>query len=66
MPVAYAEEIPLDEIGKWPHLVGINTITLRDKKVGIILGCDMPEVHEVLDQRVGVGKQPYAVKSVLG
>ena len=26
----------------------------------------MPEVHEILDQRVGVGKQPYAVKSVLG
>ena len=66
MPVAYAEEIPLDEIGKWPHLVGINPITLRDKKVGIILGCDMPEVHEILDQRVGVVKQPYAVKSVLG
>ena len=64
--MAYTEEIPLDEIGKWPHLVGIHPITLRDKKVGIILGCDMPEVHEILDQRIGVSKQPYVVKSVLG
>ena len=32
----------------------------------MLIGCDVPEVHEVLEQRMGVGKQPYAVKMIPG
>ena len=32
----------------------------------MLIGCDVPEVHEVIEQRIGVGRQPYAVKTILG
>ncbi|XP_028404802.1 uncharacterized protein LOC114527367 [Dendronephthya gigantea] len=32
----------------------------------MIIGCDVPEAHWVLDQRRGRRKEPYAVKTLLG
>ena len=35
-------------------------------EIELIIGCDTPEAHWSLDQRVGNRHQPFAVKTVLG
>jgi hypothetical protein len=39
---------------------------LKNERIGIIIGSDVPEPHWVLDQRRGGRKEPYAVKTLLG
>ena len=51
---------------RWPHLAGIKLPTIPNKDVGILIGCDVPEAHVVVQQRIGHGRQPYAVKTNLG
>jgi hypothetical protein len=50
----------------WAHLKGITCETLPDNKVGILIGCNVPEAHWVLEQRLGNRKDPYAIKSAFG
>ena len=51
---------------RWPHLAGIKLPTIPNKDIGILIGCDVPEAHVVVQQRIGHGRQPYAVKTNLG
>ncbi|WP_348538382.1 hypothetical protein [Streptococcus dysgalactiae] len=57
---------PIQDLSRWPHLRNITVHSLASNRVGLLIGCDIPEAHKVTDQRVGTGKQPFAVKSVLG
>ncbi|MBM6549258.1 hypothetical protein [Streptococcus dysgalactiae] len=66
LPVDCAE-IPSDvDLKVWPHLSDICVTRLRDNEVGMLLGGNVPEAHWVLDQRVGKGQHPYAVKTLFG
>ena len=35
-------------------------------EVGVLIGCDTPETHWVLDRRVGVKRKPFAARRKLG
>ena len=48
------------------HMADLQFLTLPNKSVGILKGCDVPETHIVIDQRVGSGREPFAMKSQLG
>ena len=54
------------DVSQWSHLEGIEFPELSNKNVAMIIGCDVPEAHWVLDERRGRRKEPYAVKTLLG
>ena len=54
------------EAERWPYLRDINFHDVKDKEVNILLGCDVPEAHWVLEQRISGRKRPFAVRSLLG
>lgn len=66
LPITSADDSPRIDVRKWPHLEGVELHSLVDRTVGILIGCDIPEAHVISEQRIGVGKQPHAVKSVFG
>ncbi|KAF4514212.1 UNVERIFIED_CONTAM: hypothetical protein B566_EDAN019445, partial [Ephemera danica] len=51
---------------RWPHLSQILFDELDGGEVNILLGCDVPEAHWVLDQRLGTRKQPFAIQTIFG
>ena len=54
------------DVSQWSHLEGIEFPELSNKNVAMIIGCDVPEAHWVLDECRGRRKEPYAVKTLLG
>ncbi|CAH8491742.1 unnamed protein product [Schistosoma mattheei] len=66
LPIKRAEIPPTDFQERWKHLKGVQLPTIACDKVGLLLGVDVPEVHWVLDQRIGKPKQPYASLTMLG
>ena len=62
LPIASAKNDRLRiNIHKWPHFYGVTIPSLADRTVGILISCGIPEAQVVSKQRLGVGKQPYAV-----
>ena len=55
-----------EQLTRWKHLDGIEIRNVGDLEIELIIGCDTPEAHWSLDQRVGNRHQPFAVKTVLG
>ncbi|CAH8650301.1 unnamed protein product, partial [Schistosoma rodhaini] len=51
---------------KWQHLNDVPLQFIDSGEVVLLIGCDVPEAHWVLDQRLGGRKNPYAVKTLLG
>ncbi|CAH8641973.1 unnamed protein product [Schistosoma margrebowiei] len=56
----------VNNLVKWPHLRDVPIDHLDSEEVLLLIGCDVPEAHWVLDQRLGGRKNPYAVKTLLG
>ncbi|CAH8505861.1 unnamed protein product [Schistosoma mattheei] len=56
----------MNNLVKWPHLRDVPIGNLDSEEVLLLIGCDVPEAHWVLDQRLGGRKGPYAVKTLLG
>ncbi|CAH8650652.1 unnamed protein product [Schistosoma curassoni] len=56
----------VNNLVKWPHLRDVPIGNLDSEEVLLLIGCDVPEAHWVLDQRLGGRKSPYAVKTLLG
>ncbi|CAH8595656.1 unnamed protein product [Schistosoma guineensis] len=55
-----------DSAKKWPHLIDLPWTESVDGEVMLLIGCDVPEAHWVLDQRLGGRKSPYAIRTLLG
>ncbi|CAH8867840.1 unnamed protein product [Trichobilharzia szidati] len=66
LPVSAPSLSISQEARRWPHLQELPFRELDDKRVTMLIGCDVPEAHWVLDQRLGSRKQPYAIKTLLG
>ena len=66
LPVNAPSHSISQEARRWPHLQELPFRELDDKRVTMLIGCDVPEAHWVLDQRLGSRKQPYAIKTLLG
>ncbi|CAI2734059.1 unnamed protein product [Schistosoma spindalis] len=56
----------MNNLVRWPHLSDVPINNLDYGEVLLLIGCDVPEAHWVLDQRLGERKKPYAVKTLLG
>ena len=54
------------DMGHLPHLRDVPFISLQNRTVGILVGCDVPEAHWVTEQRVGDSQHPFANKSPFG
>ena len=50
----------------WPHLSNIPFRDIRDRRVKLLIGTDVPEAHWVEEQKKGTRKEPFAVGSLLG
>lgn len=57
-----------EDIEDWPHLAKIRSSlpSTQDCEVGLLIGFNCPEALAPIDSVVGVGNQPYAVRTVLG
>ncbi|VDP13675.1 unnamed protein product [Echinostoma caproni] len=51
-------------IKQWPHLADF-PVEYFDGEVLLLIGCDVPEAHWVLDQRLSGRKNPYSVWTLL-
>ena len=54
------------DIGRWPHLRGIEIPEIRSEEVMLLIGNNVPEAFWKLDERKGNRGEPYAVQSLLG
>ena len=66
LPINVRARSSADTAKDWPHLVDIRFEDIGESEVGLLIGCDTPEAHWVLDKRLGGRRQPFAVKTVLG
>lgn len=51
---------------KWPHLSTISFKEIPDKRVRLLIGADVPEVHWPVRKKLGRPNEPFAVKTPLG
>lgn len=66
LPVARASVPSEETVCQWPHLKSVRLSRIRNDKVGVLLGTNVPEVHWVQKQTIGTKTQPYASLTVLG
>ncbi|KAK4467352.1 hypothetical protein MN116_000285 [Schistosoma mekongi] len=66
LPLGHAGFLTQQQLGKWKHLRNIPFSQLQDKTIGILIGCDAPDAHWVLEQRLGDIKHPFGVRTHLG
>ncbi|XP_013384334.1 uncharacterized protein LOC106154518 [Lingula anatina] len=66
LPVSSEQICNAQDASRWPHLKDVNIEELEDKKVEILIGCDVPEAHWLLDERRGKRQQPVGIKTILG
>ena len=64
LPIEHATK--WTQLERWSHLHDLSLPILDGDHVGVLLGCDVPEAHWSLDQRVGTKREPFATKSPLG
>ncbi|CAH8428647.1 unnamed protein product, partial [Schistosoma turkestanicum] len=50
----------------WQHLQGIDLRRCESKRIGLLVGCNVPEAHRNLEQRLGRPEEPYAIKTIFG
>ena len=54
------------QLKRWKHLDDVEIRNVGRLEIELIIGCDTPEAHWSLDQRVGNRRQLFAVKTALG
>ena len=59
-------KLPGDLRQRYSHLRDVHIPEVEDANATVIIGCNVPEAHWVLDQRVGGKKEPFATKTMLG
>ncbi|KAK4468963.1 hypothetical protein MN116_000099 [Schistosoma mekongi] len=65
LPVDKSKVWMNDSVKNWPHLSDL-PLDHVNGEILLLIGCDVPEAHWVLDQRLGGRKHPYAVRTLLG
>ena len=66
IPVSESNIHNNSDLEQYPHLSGLKFPEIGNKEVNVLIGRDNPEVYWSLDECRGKGKQPYAVKTLLG
>ncbi|CAH8607264.1 unnamed protein product [Schistosoma guineensis] len=66
LPIDHAAPLTELQLKRWKHLKDITLPRLQSNFVGILIGCDAPDAHWVLEQRLGDRKHPFAVRTHLG
>ena len=65
LPVTTINRATQQDINKWPHLSNIQ-IDQIDGEVGLLIGCDVPEVLEPKEIRRRQDGSPYATRTIFG
>ncbi|CAH8508880.1 unnamed protein product [Schistosoma rodhaini] len=66
LPIDHAAPLTEPQLKRWKHLNDITLPRLQNNFVGVLIGCDAPDAHWVLEQRLGDRKHPSAVRTHLG
>ncbi|CAL8092927.1 unnamed protein product [Calicophoron daubneyi] len=66
LPIKIATTYNDPDTTQHPHLSDIKFGALADPTVGILVGCDVPEAHWILEQRIGRRGEPFAEQTMLG
>ncbi|CAH8665526.1 unnamed protein product [Schistosoma curassoni] len=66
LPIDHAAPLTELQLKRWKHLKDITLPRLQSNFVGILIGCDAPDAHWVLEQRLEDRKHPSAVRTHLG
>ncbi|KAA3676848.1 uncharacterized protein DEA37_0001153 [Paragonimus westermani] len=66
LPLTQADVVHQSEVDRWTHLKDVSFESLTRTGVGILIGCDIPEAHWVLEQRLSSNNEPCASKTIFG
>ena len=66
LPVDIRARSPAGIVKDWPHLSEIRFDNIGVTEVGVLIGCDTPEAHWVVDKRLGGKWPPFAVRTTVG
>ena len=56
----------IEDISRWSHLSDLEFPRLKNAKVTILIGSDVPEAHWIFEERRGRPKEPLAARTLLG
>ncbi|KAH9585976.1 hypothetical protein MS3_00007053 [Schistosoma haematobium] len=65
-PIDCVEPLTEEQLRSWEHLKDITLPTLQSNPVGVLIGCDTPDAHWVLEQRLRDRGHPFGVRTPLG
>ena len=65
LPVSNKNLATQEDVDRWIHLAGIE-IDRVDEDIGLLIGCDAPEILEPIDIRRSRDGGPYATKTIFG
>ncbi|XP_006812352.1 uncharacterized protein LOC102804307 [Saccoglossus kowalevskii] len=54
-----------EDINKWPHLDGVQ-VTNINEEVGLLIGTNIPELHQPLEVKTSTNGGPYATRTLCG
>jgi hypothetical protein len=66
LPYSTAPYIGPEELSKYSHLRDVDGLEHYDRRVGLLIGCDVLEAHVTLDQRIGRNGEPFATQTKFG
>ena len=55
-----------NDVNKWPHLQDIRLPKIDQRRVRLLIGCNVPDAFVVSEERRGNEGEPYAAKTTLG
>ncbi|XP_071948929.1 uncharacterized protein [Antedon mediterranea] len=65
LPVLKSAIATIDDIKNWVHLEGVNIDTI-DANVDLLIGGDLPELHQPYEVKPAMNGGPYATRTALG
>ena len=66
LPYEVAPIITAKVLAEYPHLIDVYPIDYHDRRVGLLIGCDLLDAHISMEQRVGNSHQPFATRTPFG
>ncbi|CAH8630974.1 unnamed protein product [Dicrocoelium dendriticum] len=66
LPLRPVKESVSQVAARWSQLSTVDFQDLKDSRVRILLGADVPEAHWQIEQRLGGRGQPFAARTLLG
>ncbi|CAH8674642.1 unnamed protein product [Schistosoma rodhaini] len=66
LPSVHRTVLTANQMATWSHLKDISFPRVKNAKVKLLIGCNVPNVHEMKEIKTGNTNEPSAVRTLLG